>query len=216
MSAELTLYYSPGACSLAPHIALEESGLAFRTERVLLVKGEHLRPEFTELNPKTRVPVLVREGEVLTEAVAILLWIAEAAPAARLLPAEAWRRAQAYEWLAWLNNTVHAEYFASVFRPGRFLPDAALHPPLKAHGLDKITAAFAQIDQRLAGREHPLDSGFSLVDCYLFVLYRWGKRVGLPMHESYVHHAALVERLLDRPAVQRALVTEGLEPAEFR
>lgn len=213
----LTLFYSPGACSLAVHIALREAGIAFTTHRVLLSAGEQFHAAFLSVNPKARVPALRRseDDQVLTEGMAILDWIVRVAPDAGLLPADPWLRARAMEQLAWLNGTVHGEMFASIFRPGRFVADATLQPALKETGLERLRTAFAELDTRLAGRDWLVGDTFSLPDAYLFVLYRWGKRVQLPMGTDYPHVRALVQRLRTRPTVQAALAEEGLDPAEF-
>jgi glutathione S-transferase len=214
MSA-LTLFYSPGACSLAVHIALREAGADFTAHRVVLANGEQFKPEFLAVNPKARVPALRRADEVLTEGVAIMDWIVRTWPSAPLLPDDPWLRARAMETLVWLNGTMHGEMFASIFRPGRFVADPALQPALKDTGLDKLRKAFSELDQRLAGRDWLVGERFSLPDAYLFVLYRWGKRVQLPMATDYPNVRALAQRVLARPAVMAALAEEGLTAVDY-
>lgn len=214
MSA-LTLFYSPGACSLAVHIALREAGAEFALHRVVLAEGAQFKPEFLAINPKARVPALRRGDVVLTEGLAILDWVVRSWPAATLLPDDPWQRARAMEALVWLNGTVHGEMFASIFRPGRFVADPAVQPALKDTGMGRLRQTFAELDQRLTGREWLIGERFSLPDAYLFVLYRWGKRVQLPMASDYPQVRALVQRVLARPAVQAALAAEGLTAADY-
>ena len=157
--ALLTLFYSPGACSLVPHIALREAGADFTTHRVLLANGDQLRPDFLAVNPKARVPALRRNdnGEVLTEGVAILDWIVRTWPGAPLLPTDPWQRAKAMEALVWLSGTVHGEMFASIFRPARFVADTAIQPLLRDNGLTRLRQSFGDLDARLTGRDWLVD-----------------------------------------------------------
>jgi glutathione S-transferase len=204
----LKLYYAPGACSLAAHIALEEAGLSFEVERLDLMAGQQRDPAYLALNPKGRVPFLVTDHGGLSESVAILGYIAALAPEKALLPADAWARAQAMSLLAWLSGTVHGTGFATVFRPGRFADDADAHPAIKAKGLAEVETYLDQMNARIEGRVYAFDH-FTVVDPYFLILRRWGIRVGLnpARWPALTTHA---ERVAARPGAARAIAREGI------
>ncbi|MGN6580260.1 MAG: glutathione S-transferase family protein [Bordetella sp.] len=206
------LYYSPGACSLAVHIVLEELDAPYRLECVSVADGETAREPYLNINPKGRVPALAikEEGRVLTELPAILDYLAHSDPAGRLLPGGgALPQARREEWLAWLSGWVHAVGFGLLWRPGRFDTDPAHYDALHAMGRRTIEKAFQDIERQLAdGRQWAVAEGYSVVDPFLLVLFRWGNRIGLAMHQAFPAWAALCAKLLQRPAVVRALEQE--------
>lgn len=208
----MQLYYSPGACSVAPHILLEETGLAFEAKRVVIANGEHRTAEYRAINPRERVPSLRVDGEVLTEVPALLVYLAGRAPEARLIPAEgSTELAQCLSLCAFLSSSLHIAY-AQLWRPERFLPDG--FPPrereaFSANGKAIVRQLNREIDQRL-GREWALDWGYSIADAYLFPFYRWAVRIGLPMKEDCPRWTAWNDRMTGRPAVRRALEREGI------
>lgn len=208
------LYYSPGACSMAAHIVLEELGISYRLERVSIPDGETAREPYLNINPKGRVPALAVEGEerVLTELPAILDYLAHCDPDGRLLPVGgALPQARSKEWLAWLSGWVHAVGFGLLWRPGRFDADSSHYDALHAMGRQTIEAAFHDIERQLAdGRQWAVAQGYSVVDPFLLVLFRWGNRTGFAMRRDFPAWAALSDRLLQRPAVKRALEKEGV------
>lgn len=206
----MKLYYSPGACSLAPHIALEESGQPFEVERVAIAEGRHLAPEYLAVNPGGRVPALAVDGAVITEVPAVLAFIADRAPAAGLLPLppeDAIGRARCLEWLCWLSSNVHIAY-AQIWRPQRFLDERADPGPLKDGGMRNVRAFYAAIESRLQG-EWATGGRYSVVDPFLLVFYRWGERIGLSMAScpSWSRHAGC---MIERPTVRRAMAREGI------
>ena len=203
------LYYSPGACSLAPHIVLEEAGVPFETRRVAIAEGKNLAPAYLKLNPRGRVPTLVTADARITEAGAILLHLAAKHPRLALVPAEGLANARCYEWLFFLASSVHIAY-AQVWRPRRFTPDAGLHDDaISQSGRADIVRYNLEIDARL-GSPWALGQSYSIVDAYLLCFYRWGIRIGLDMQRGAPKWTAWKERMLQRPAVLRALETEGL------
>ncbi|CAN0623889.1 glutathione S-transferase [Burkholderia multivorans] len=208
------LYYSPGACSLAVHIALEETGVPFDTECVSVAQQDTTSERYLAINPKARVPALAIPGEprVLTEMPAILTLLARRHPHACLLPVDdPLREARCHEWLAWLVGWVHGVGYGALWRPGRFAADVASHGAVAAHGRDVIDAANRTIDAALSdGREWAEPGGYSIVDPFLFVLYRWGTAIGLdmPRHTAWSAHTA---RVAKRPAVLRALAREAAD-----
>src|SRR6185436_20751879 len=107
---DLKLYYAPGACSFASHIALEESGLPYETQKLNLQEGDQRKPEYLKLNPNGRVPTLVVDGKPLTENVAILTFLGGGFPDKGLWPKETWSQAMLLSALAWCSNTIHPAY----------------------------------------------------------------------------------------------------------
>lgn len=214
------LYYSPGACSLAPHVTLEEVGQPFELELVSAVgEGRKTRmPEYLAVNPKGRVPALRgvpghsggADG-VLTEAEAILVYLARAHPEAGLLPGEAAGEARCLEWLSFLSTNVHALAYGQVWRPERFVEDEEDRPAVVAKGHRNVREQYAYVEGLLAdGREWAVPGGYSIADPYLLVFYLWGNLVGLKMRSLYPAWTRLFERTVGRPAVPRVLEKEGL------
>ena len=208
----LKLYYSPGACSLAPHILLEESGLPYTVELTAIADGKQRTPEYLAINPKGRVPALLtEEGEILTEVPAISWYIADAAPAVRLLPQGRLAAARSFEWFNWLSGTVHTMAFGQFWRAHRFLDDEKLFPPLQEKGRKNILDNFAYIEGKLTGRSWAVGNAYTAVDAYLLVFFRWGNRIGIDMRAGYPQWTAQAERVLERPAVQRVIQQEGIK-----
>lgn len=216
------LYYSPGACSMAVHIVLEEIGEPYELE---LVSSAGARrgsmtdtPEWKAVNPKGRVPALApvagRIGGadgLLTEAHAILIYLGMTYPAARLLPAEPAAFARAVEWMNWLASNVHAMSYGQIWRPLRFVADEQGVPALQAKGREALLEQYLYIERLLDdGRDWALPGAYSVVDPYLLVFYQWGGRIGLPMREAYPAWARLTERVTARPAVRRVLEQENI------
>jgi glutathione S-transferase len=205
---KLTLYYSPGACSLASHIALEESGLAYDTVRVSTAAGEQKRPEYLAINPRGKVPTLMVDGKRLVENLAILTFVAGGHPKAGLWPKTTWEQAQALSWMAYLAGTVHPTY-SRFFRPERFVPEGAPVDAVKAKGGEQYWECLAEIDRLLAGKKWALGKPYTVVDPYLLVMYRWGNRNGLPV-AKLANYTAHIQRVLARPAVRRVMADEGI------
>jgi len=206
-----TLYYAPGACSLASHIALEETGTAFETVRLDLVKGEQRAAEYLAVNERGRVPALVEEGWVLTENTAILRHVARAHPRASLWPEDARGQAQADEWLAWLATNHHIAY-AHVRRPERYTTDEEAYPAIGAKGADTCGDLFTMTDVKLAGGGWALGERYSVVDPYLLLFWTWGRgpALGFDMAERFPHWTAHARAMAARPAVRAVFAREGL------
>ena len=214
--ATYRLFYSPGACSLAPHIVLEEMGVPFEPVRVVIAEGGNRTPEYLAVNPRGRVPALTwREGDreqVLTEAMAIMVWVSMRHPQIGLLPAprtEAFVRA--LEWMNWLGSTMHQAGVRTVFRPERFTTDPAGAPAIAEQGRETIRAGYADIEQRLTGRRWALGENFGAIDEYLLVFYRWGNRCGLAMREQFPNYARIMDEVRARHAVRRVVEREGIQ-----
>ena len=201
----LTLYYAPGACSMASHIGLEESGADYEGKPVSFAQNEQRSEAYLTINPRGRVPALAVDGKVITENVAILTYVArKLAPA--LLPEDPAGLAEALSIMAWFSNAVHPS-FTHIGRPERFASDTATHANIKETGRINFQNYLKEIDGMLTGKTWMLGDRFSTCDGYALVFYGWGTRAGLPVGElaSYTAHK---NRMLQRPAVRRVLERE--------
>lgn len=196
----MKLYYSPGACSLADHIALIESGLSFETEKVdLKAKTTANGQDYLTINPKGYVPALgLDDGETLTENIAILSYIA--ATAGKLMPSSGMPHWRVLETTAFISTELHKN-----FKP-IFTPNATDAEKTAAH--DILTKRFALMEERLGDRAFIVGEMMSIADCYLFVMLFWAtSKVGL---ELPPHLSGYYARLKDQPSIRRALADEGL------
>ncbi len=204
----LKLYYSPGACSLAAHIAIEEAGAAYEAQTVALAKGEQRSEAYLKVNPRGRVPALDTGHGVLLENIAVLTYIARTNPQAKLMPEDPEGMAKCLSLLSWFASSVHVA-FAHIARPERYTNEESALPGLKAKGKEAFFDSMKEIDGMLAGRDWFLDA-YSLADSYGTVFYNWGRRAGLPMGDL-VNFTAHKNRMIARPAVKRALEKEGID-----
>ena len=204
----IKLYYAPGACSLASHIAIEETGLPYETVRINTAEGEQRKPEYLAINPRGRVPTAIIDGQVLTENVGIMTYFAGGYPKANIWPKDTWHQAKAISTMAWLSNTVHTT-FAHMFRAERYADDPAAREAVKAKGREMYWAQLKEIDGLLAGRKWAIGTSYSVVDGYLLVFYRWGNRNQLDV-KSLPNYTALMQRVLARPAVKKVMADEGI------
>ena len=202
------LYYAPGACSLASHIALEESGLPYETEKLILQNGDQKKPEYLKLNPRGRVPTLVVDGRVLTENMAILTFLGGGYPKAGLWPKQTWDQAQAVSLMAWFSNTVHPTY-GHLLRPERYVDDAPHQEAVKEKARGMYEGYLREIDGMLEGRKWLVGDHFTVVDTYPVVFYRWGNRQGLPM-KGLKNYTRYIEEILGRPAASKVMADEGI------
>lgn len=199
----MKLYYSPGACSLSPHIVLCEAGLAHELIKVdLKTKKTEFGDDFTAINPKGYVPTLaLDDGEVLTEGPAIVQYLADRAPAAGLAPsAGTLARVRLQEWLNFIASELH-KGFSPLFRN----PPAEWQETVRAG----LAARFAWLAPILARQPYLMGENFSVADAYLFTILNWAKWVKLDLGE-WPALGAYSARVAARPGVQKALKTEGL------
>jgi glutathione S-transferase len=196
----MKLYYSPLACSLADHIALQEAGAAFQHERVdLKTKQTATGGDFTKINPKGYVPVLILDnGETLTENVAILDWIASRYP--KFSVAGELGRSRVLEALTYISTELHRS-FKPMWHPS---DDAE-----KIRSREILAGLFRYLGDRLKG-DYLFGNEPSVADFYLFVMLLWARKFEVPIQPALV---ALRDRLLSRPAVQAAMRDEGLDVA---
>ncbi|HEX3504373.1 MAG TPA: glutathione S-transferase N-terminal domain-containing protein [Xanthobacteraceae bacterium] len=202
----LTLYYAPGACSMASHIALEESGEKYEPHKVDLAGGEQRTETYLKLNPLGRVPVLaLDDGAPLTENTAILPYLGKRFD---LWPKDTLGEAKALSLIGYFASSVHPAH-AHVGRPERYTADQSAFPGIKDMGLKTFHTYLKQIDDKLAGREWFGDK-YSVLDPYGFVFYSWGVRRDLPMAELK-NFSAHKDRMLKREAVGRVVENEKVK-----
>lgn len=210
----LKLWIFPGACSLVPHILLEECGLSYEASTVAIGK-DGISEEYRSVNPKMRVPALVMGDEVITELPAIVTAISYLAHKYHFLGRNTMETVRSYEWLNWLSSQVHGQAWGSLVRPGRWSDDETAHAGIRAKSLQKLEAGFAEIDERLFST-HAVGDAFTAPDAYLYVLYRWGAWHGIDMRRKYPKFTALAEAVSQRPAVQMAIEAEKVALLGFR
>jgi glutathione S-transferase len=208
----LKLFYGPNACSLASHIALAEAGAEYQAIRLDLKAGDQKKPDYLALNPKGRVPALATDKGVLTENPAILAWIAQSFPAARLMPEDPFAFAQMQSFNLYLASTTHVT-FAHLFRAERWADSENARAELRAKVPSSLAGLWPVIEDRLAdGRPWVCGDQYTVADPYLYVFARWlerdgaGGSAGMPLTRA--HRA----RMQERPAVRKALAEEGLAP----
>ncbi len=211
MSDTLTLYYSPGACSLAPHIALEETGAAFEAVKVDFATAEQRGGRYLAINQKGRVPALAEGDWVLTENPAILRYIARRHPQAGLWPEALREEARCAEWLAWLSSTIHPAY-AHIRRAERYATDEAAIEDVKAKGFETCADLWTMIEVGLSRGGWAAGEHYSVADPYLLVFWHWGRGqvLGYDMARQFPYWTDHARRMAARPAVQRAFAREGL------
>jgi glutathione S-transferase len=200
----MKLYYSPGACSLSPHIALVEGGLAYELVKVdLRAKTLENGDDYYKINPKGQVPALsLDSGEIVTEGPVIVQMIADQAATQGLAPArDSAERYKLLEWLNFITSELHKN-FSPMFNP-------TFSDEVKGFFRDRLMGKFKYVDAELAGRDYLLGKGFSVADGYLFTMLCWADRMqfdlsGLPNLTAYE------ARVGARPKVKEALTKEGL------
>lgn len=200
----MKLYYSPGACSMSPHIALLEAGLPYDLVKVdLKAKKLENGDDYLAINPKGQVPALgLDSGELLTEGPVIVQYIADQAADKKLAPAVGSdARRKLAEWLAFINGEVHKN-FSPLFQP-------VFDDEVKGFFKTRLTGKFKYIDSALAGSDYLTGSDFTVADGYLFVMLNWADRMGLDL-SAFPNLTAFKARVAARPMVKEALTKEGM------
>jgi glutathione S-transferase len=200
----MKLYYSPGACSLSPHIALHEAGIAHELVKVdLRAKTTENGEDFAKINPKNQVPALVLDnGEMVTEGPVIVQVIADKAPDKNLAPKNGTdERYKMQEWLNFTTSELHKN-FSPLFNPA--IPDE-----VKKFFADRIMGKFKYADSQLAGKDYLMGKQFTVADGYLFVMTAWADRMKIDL-SGLPNLMAYKARVAARPNVQAALKMEGL------
>jgi glutathione S-transferase len=205
----MKLYYAPGACSIGIHVLLEEIGKPYQLQAVDLRGGAQFKPPFTGINAKSKVPTLERDdGSILTEFPVIAAWLGRRNPQANLIPQDEETLIRSMEAMEYVVGTMHGQGFARLFRSERFAPPPADQDAIKAAGREIAEKGFQLMDKALAGKGYLGGSTLSIADAALFYVEFWAaKRLGMTLPGNCAAH---FERMMARPAVQRALSQEGL------
>lgn len=200
----MKLYYTPGACSMAPHIALREAGLSFDLEKVdLMAKKTETGADFNAVNPKGYVPALqLDNGQILTEVGVLLQYIADQKPGSGLAPAAGTlERYRLMEMLNFISTEVHKN-FSPLFNP-------ASTDDAKKAATGNINKRFDYLNAQLGTKQYLLGDSFTVADCYLGTIIGWCQHVKLDL-SRWSNMGAYAGRVMSRPAVQATLKAEGL------
>ncbi|AGB70410.1 MULTISPECIES: glutathione S-transferase family protein [Rhizobium] len=203
----LTFYFAPGSCALASLIALGESGLAYEHRRLNLANGDQRQPDYLAINPKGRVPALVTDRGVLTENIAIMAYIAQIVPAAKLAPLDdPFEFAQMQSFNSYIVSTVHVNH-SHKGRGYRWTDDAAAIETMKAKVPQTMTESFALIEDKMLKGPWVMGEQYTVADGYLFTMEKWLPGDGVDI-KQFPKVSAHYERMLERPTVQKALAVE--------
>lgn len=200
----MKLFYAPGACSISPHIALCEAGIAHTIEKVdLRAKKTESGADYLPINPKGYIPALqLDSGEVLVEGATIVQYIADQNPESGLAPkAGTMERYRLQEWLTFISTELH-KGFSPLFNAA--MPDEA-----KKIFRDRLALRWTYVEKELAGKDYLMGSGFTVADGYLYNMTRWAKRVEMDL-SGHPNVTAFIARVEARPKVIEALKAEGL------
>ncbi|MCG5483010.1 MAG: glutathione S-transferase family protein [Sinorhizobium meliloti] len=200
----LKLFYTPGTCSLASHIALEEAGADYEVHRVDFSKAEQTKPDYLTINPKGRVPALVTDRGILTETPAILAYIAQSFPKARLAPLDdPFEFARLQSFLSYLCSTVHVAH-AHARRAARWADDPAAQEAMKAKVQQNMADCFALIERTMFVGPFVRGDAYSVADPYLFTIAGWLESDGVDpaRFPRILDHR---NRMAERPAVAKVL-----------
>jgi glutathione S-transferase len=209
-AAMLQLWVSPGACSLLPHILLYEIDADFELVVVDIVKEGGFPEKYKKVNPKQRLPILVLDdGTIITETVAISTRISQMAPDHRLLGANDLEVVRSYEWFNWLSGTFHERGFGGCFAPDRVADDESAFESVRRKSRAWIELCYADVEERLTG-VHAVGNAFTAVDVFLYVIYRWGHLLKLDMKGTYPNYTNLVLEVTKRASVLKAVEKEGI------
>lgn len=207
----VALYYSPGSCALAPHIVLNDIAQPFELRKFATADRANYTEEYLAVNPKGRIPALEIDGFVLTEMPAILAFLGRRFPDAGMYPGGASRaEARCLELLAWSSNTAHIA-FAQIFRPERYVLDDAIYPAVKDSGHSNFRRCLGNIETVLQDQAYALETGYSVVDPFWLVFYRWAVISDYDMKGKYPAYTAYAERLSQRQSVRKALQIENID-----
>src|SRR3954452_4271893 len=206
----LKLYYAPNTCALASHIALEEAGASYETVRLNFKAEDQRKSEYLKINPKARVPSLVTDRGIITETPAILIYIAQTFPAAKLAPLDdPFALAKVQSFNSYLCSTVHVAH-AHRMRGSRWTDDAAALETMKKKVPQTVGECFALIEREMFEGPWVMGASYTVCDAYLYTLTQWlgGDGVDINKTPKIAEH---FRRVGDRPAVRRAIADETRE-----
>ncbi len=210
----MKLYWGPHTCAIGIHLVLEEIGKPYETEEIDVHGGATRRQPFLSVNPKGKVPTLVRDdGSVLTEFSAIATWLARVNPEKNLLSADPEGEARAVEVMDYVDGTIHGQGFGRMMMPQQFESQDLVHGALgvgqasvKAQGRQMVERGFAILETQLGRHEYALGDTFGIADATLFYAERWAVQYKLALGSNVQRH---FERVRARPAARRVLALWG-------
>lgn len=201
------LYYSPGTCSMAIHVILNELGVPFEAKKIDIMKGEQKTPEFLKLNPRGAVPVLVDDGKVIREGAAIILYLLEKHKSP-LMPKDGYAHAQALEWLLFANSTLHPTYGRGFMLMKTELDKGAKETLMKAT-TDQITKLWKEVDEKLEKSKYVAGDTVTAADILLTVIANWSASFqGITLGSNIKR---LFKEITSLPSYQKALKEEQVE-----
>jgi glutathione S-transferase len=209
---DIVLYYAPVTCALVPYVTLTEAGANFAARPLDLRRKQQMSPDYLALNPKHKVPVLLIDGEPLTENVAIQVWIARNFPRARLLPGDPWLEAKAISILSWCASGMHP-HLSRINSPTKYCDLPGSEDRVRELAREQFFDYLRIADRMLAGRMFFFDH-FTAADAHFFWCFRRGTQLGLDQ-SAFTHCLAHFERMKDRASVQKVLAFEQQVTAEF-
>jgi glutathione S-transferase len=202
----MKFYMTPGSCSTAIHILLEEVESLFEVYLINLMAGDNRTPEYLALNPNGTIPTLITDDEiVLTDFESIAVWIANENPRYQLMPEDFSEQRLAIELMSYVVNTIHGQGFSRIFTTEKYSNDSAEHDGIKRQGQDIVSHGFSVIESILEDKDS-LFKHFSIADAALFYVLFWADRINLPIPEFCM---AYYQKLLKRPAIRQVLSEEG-------
>ena len=202
---DIVLYYAPNACSLVPYITLTEANAAFDVRPLNLRKGQHMSADYLKLNPKHKVPLLVVDGRMLTENVAIQTFIARTFPQAKLMPADPWQELQAISILAWCASGIHP-FLSRINSPPKVCDVPGADDSVRRLAKELLFENYRIADDLLKGREYFFDH-FTAADAHFFWCVRRGTQLDVDP-AGFANCAVHFARMQRRPSVQKALAFE--------
>ena len=209
---DIKLYYAPYTCSLAPYITLTEAGADFEVMPINMRRGENKTPEYMSLNPKHKVPLLMIDGEPLTENVAMHIWINRNFPDANLLPADPWQELKAISTLAWCASGIHP-YLSRINGPAKVCDVPGTEDSVRYHAAEILYECFAMAEDLLAGRDYFFDT-FTAPDAHFFWCFRRAGQLEVELAD-FANCNAHFERMQTRESVQNLLAFEAKVLADF-
>jgi glutathione S-transferase len=209
---KIVLYYAPITCALAPYITLTEAGATFEVRPLNFRQNQHTSAEYLKINPKHKVPLLMVDGQSLTESVAIQTWIARTFPQARLLPVDPWQELQAISLMSWCSGGIHP-FLARINSPSRVCDVPGTEESVKKLATANLAELFKIADDLLAGGEFFFDH-FTAPDAHFFWCQRRARQFEIDM-SSFKNCASHFDRMMKRPSVQKLLAFEKSIQEEF-
>ena len=209
---EILLYYAPNTCALAPYVTLTEANATFEVRPLNFRKGQQKSADYLRINPKHKVPLLVVDGQPLSESVAIQLWIARKFPNSKLLPSDPWQELKAISVLSWCSSGIHP-YLSRINSPPRVCDLPGAEQSVVKAATELLFENYKIADDMLAGREFFFDH-FTAADAHFFWCMRRGMQFDLDL-SGLKNCSAHFERIKNRPSVQKLLAFEKSVQAEF-